>query len=64
MLSMKERFSKALTAIEYPKEKTSWNIGGIIKGKNAFYRFDVKEMFKGDWKLHRSEAGTYQLEQV
>ena len=46
MLSMKERFSKALTAVEYPKEKTSWSIGGIIKGKNAFYRFDVKEMFQ------------------
>ena len=41
-----DRFSKYLTAIEYPKEKTSWNIAGIIKGSNAFYRFDVREMFK------------------
>ena len=41
-----EKFSKYLTAIEYPKEKTSWNIAGIIKGKNAFYKFDVREMFK------------------
>ena len=40
-----DRFSKYLTAIEYPKEKTSWNIAGIIKGSNAFYRFDVREMF-------------------
>ena len=40
-----ERFSKYLTAIEYPKEKTSWNIAGIIKGQNAFYRFDVRDMF-------------------
>jgi hypothetical protein len=41
-----DRFSKYLTAIEYPKEKSSWNIAGIIKGSNAFYRFDVREMFK------------------
>ena len=40
-----DRFSKYLTAIEYPKEKTSWNIAGIIKDKNAFYRFDVRDMF-------------------
>ena len=41
-----ERFSKYLTAIEYPKGKTSWNIGGILKNKNAFYKFDVREMFQ------------------
>jgi len=41
-----DRFSKYLTAIEYPKEKTSWNIAGIIKGQNAFYKFDVRGMFK------------------
>jgi hypothetical protein len=41
-----QRFSKYLEAIEYPKEKTSWNIAGIIKGTNAFYRFDVRNMFK------------------
>ncbi len=41
-----ERFAKYLTSIEYPKEKLSWNIAGIIKGKNAFYRFDVRNMFK------------------
>ena len=40
-----DRFSKYLTAIEYPKEKTSWNIAGIIKGQNAFYKFDVRDMF-------------------
>jgi len=40
------KFSKYLTAIEYPKEKTSWNIAGMIKGSNAFYRFDVREMFE------------------
>jgi len=41
-----ERFSKYLEAIEYPKEKTSWNIAGIIKGQNALYKFDVRDMFK------------------
>tara|TARA_R100001440_G_scaffold63866_1_gene84137 strand:+ start:249 stop:581 length:333 start_codon:yes stop_codon:yes gene_type:complete len=46
MTNIIERFSHCLTAIEYPKEKTSWNIAGMIKGKNAFYRFDVREMFK------------------
>ena len=41
-----DRFSKYLTAIEYPKQKTSWNIAGILKDKNAFYKFDVRDMFK------------------
>jgi hypothetical protein len=40
-----DRFSKNLTSIEYPKSKTSWNIAGIIKGQNAFYKFDVRDMF-------------------
>ena len=41
-----KRFAKYLTGIEYPKEKTSWNIAGMIKGKNAYYRFDVRKMFE------------------
>jgi len=40
------RFSQYLDSVEYPKEKTSWNIAGIIKGQNAFYKFDVRDMFK------------------
>ena len=44
-MNILERFSNYLTAIEYPKEKTSWNIAGIIKGQNAFYKFDVRDMF-------------------
>jgi len=47
-MSIVERFSKHLTGIEYPKEKTSWNISGILKDKNAFYKFDVRNMFKLD----------------
>ena len=45
-MSIIERFSDYLTAIEYPKEKTSWNIAGIIKGQNAFYKFDVRDMLE------------------
>jgi len=41
-----QKFSQYLDSIEYPKEKTSWNIAGIIKGQNAFYKFDVRDMFK------------------
>ena len=39
------KFSQYLTAIEYPKDKTSWNIAGILKDRNAFYKFDVRDMF-------------------
>jgi hypothetical protein len=39
------RFAENLTNIEYPQFKTSWNIAGIIKGQNAFYKFDVRDMF-------------------
>ena len=45
-MSIVKKFSKYLTAIEYPKKETTWNIAGILKGKNAFYRFDVREMFE------------------
>ena len=46
MSDIVKRFSNYLTGISYPEEKTSWNIAGMIKGSNAFYRFDVREMFK------------------
>ena len=45
-MNIVDRFSKYLENIEYPKETSSWNIAGIIKGKNAFYKFDVRDMFK------------------
>ena len=28
------------------------------------FDWDVNAMFKGNWKLHRTETGTYQLEQL
>jgi hypothetical protein len=45
-MNIVDRFSKYLENIEYPEEASSWNIAGIIKGKNAFYKFDVRDMFK------------------
>ena len=41
-----KKFSKYLTAIEYPKKETTWNIAGILKGQNAFHKFDVRKMFE------------------
>ena len=49
-----ERFSLNLTAIEYPKKPTSWNIAGILKGQNAFYKFDVRDMFELEGELAQS----------
>ena len=44
MTTIIKRFSKLLDSVQYPEEKSSWNIAGIIKGQNAFYKFDVKDM--------------------
>jgi len=41
-----KEFSKYLESIEYPKSGTSWNIAGVIKGQNAFYKFDVRDMIQ------------------
>jgi hypothetical protein len=41
-----QKFSQYLESIEYPNEKTSWNIAGVIKGQNGFYKFDVRNMFQ------------------
>lgn len=40
---MKE-FKDFLTNIEYPKSKSSWDIAGVMKGKNGFYKFDTKPL--------------------
>jgi hypothetical protein len=45
MTNIIEKFSTYLTAIEYPKSKTSWNIAGILKDRNAYYKYDVRDMF-------------------
>ena len=54
-MSILNRFSKNLTAIKYPKEKSTWNIGGIIKGQNAFYKFDTRPI----QKIKDGEIGKY-----
>lgn len=45
-MAIVDKFAEYLSSIEYPKQKTSWNIAGIIKGQNAFYKFDVRNMTK------------------
>ena len=61
-----EKFSKYLSQIEYPQEKTSWNIAGIIKGQNAFYKFDVRDMFNlpdgTPAQKGRTDSGTSRVE--
>ena len=35
-----------------PKVKSSWNIAGILKSRNAFYKYDVRDMkmlSSGEW---------------
>jgi len=44
-MNIVEKFSKFLTYIEYPKEKCSWHISGIIpKYSNQIHKYDVREM--------------------
>ena len=54
MSSIIERFSKHLSLIEYPNKKTSWSIAGIIKNKNAFYKFDVRTMKQEGEKIFQN----------
>ena len=42
-MSIVKKFSKYLTAIEYPK-KNNMEHSWYFKGKNAFYRFDVRDV--------------------
>tara|TARA_R100000406_G_scaffold56222_1_gene38577 strand:+ start:1996 stop:2322 length:327 start_codon:yes stop_codon:yes gene_type:complete len=51
-MNIVEKFSNYLTDIQYPKQKTSWNIAGTLKGKNSFFKYDVREMQQlssGEW---------------
>lgn len=48
-------FKNKLTNIEYPTKKESWNIAGIIKGQNAFYKFDTRPI----QKVKEGEIGKY-----
>ena len=39
-----KQFKEYLTNIKYPKGKDSWNIAGILKDHNAFYKFDTRPL--------------------
>ena len=43
---MNNNFINKLENIEYPKSNQSWNIAGIIKGQNGFYKFDTRPIQK------------------
>ena len=40
------KFENKLENIEYPSKKESWDIAGIIKGQNRFYKFDTRPIQK------------------
>lgn len=47
MSNILKKFSTLLTNIEYPKEKCSWHIAGILsKYSNQMLKFDVRGMKK------------------
>lgn len=43
---MKIYFKDYLNNIEYPNDKQSWDIAGVIKGQNRFYKFDTRPIQK------------------
>ena len=45
-MTILERFKEYLTNVEYPIKQGSWNIAGVLKDKNAFYKFDVRDLTK------------------
>jgi len=52
---MSFKFEDKLENIEYPKGDQSWNIAGIIKGQNGFYKFDTRPI----QKTKEGEIGKY-----
>jgi|TARA_R110000772_G_scaffold59194_1_gene134074 hypothetical protein len=49
------KFENKLENIEYPSKKESWDIAGIIKGQNRFYKFDTRPI----QKTKEGEIGKY-----
>ncbi len=45
-MTILERFERYLTNVERPTKQSSWNIAGILKDKNAFFKFDVRDLTK------------------
>lgn len=55
-----DRFSQNLTYIDYPKEKCSWHISGIIpKFSNQVHKYDVRGMRAED-NGHLTKKGSTQ----
>ena len=52
---MLKLFKHNLENIEYPSQKKSWDIAGIIKGHNGFYKFDTRPL----QKTKEGELGKY-----
>jgi|TARA_R100001224_G_scaffold73_3_gene86 hypothetical protein len=52
---MLKLFEHNLENIEYPLQKKSWDIAGIIKGHNGFYKFDTRPL----QKTKEGELGKY-----
>jgi hypothetical protein len=49
------KFKDILENLKYPSKKESWNIAGIIKGQNGFYKFDTRPI----QKIKTNEVGKY-----
>jgi hypothetical protein len=41
-----KNFKEYLDNLDYPSKKDSWNIAGIIKGQNGYYKFDTRPLQK------------------
>mgnify|MGYP003125682271 CR=1 FL=1 len=41
-----KQFKDYLENLKYPSKKDTWNIAGIIKGQNGFYKFDTRPIRK------------------
>lgn len=45
-MTILERFERYLTNVEKPDKPGSWNIAGVLKDRNAFFKFDVRDLTK------------------
>jgi hypothetical protein len=50
-----KNFKEYLDNLDYPSKKDSWNIAGIIKGQNGYYKFDTRPL----QKIKKNEIGKY-----
>jgi len=50
-----KQFNEYLENLKYPSKKDTWNIAGIIKGQNGFYKFDTRPI----QKIKDDEIGKY-----